>query len=129
MNTISWLGIPKYPNYVISSHGIIKNVKRGWTLKPRPNKRGILCVVLSHEGEKASFYLRRLVAEAFVPNPKPTKYFNVRLKDGDQTNCKADNIEWCTQSIACSLGNTGSNRYGVNPNLKPKPKKWTGKKK
>lgn len=38
--------------------------------------------------------VHRLVAECFVPNPKPRKYDMVFFKDGDLGNCKDSNLEW-----------------------------------
>lgn len=40
------------------------------------------------------FLVHRLVAECFVPNPKPKEYDMVFFKDGDVENCKASNLEW-----------------------------------
>jgi hypothetical protein len=43
-------------------------------------------------GKTTHRVLKRLVAEAFVPNPNGYKY--VRVKDGNTENCDADNLEW-----------------------------------
>ena len=40
------------------------------------------------------FLVHRLVAECFVPNPKPKEYDMVFFKDGDVGNCNASNLEW-----------------------------------
>ena len=40
------------------------------------------------------FLVHRLVAECFVPNPKPKEYNMVFFKDGDVGNCNASNLEW-----------------------------------
>lgn len=46
--------------------------------------------LLISNGEKLR--LRRLIAEAFVPNPNGYPY--VGVKDGNYLNCKADNLFW-----------------------------------
>ena len=51
-------------------------------------------VVLSKNGRQRGFSVHRLVAQAFVPNPHPRKFTIVYARDGDRTNCRADNLYW-----------------------------------
>ncbi len=71
--------------YVIGPYG--KILKAG-------NNKGYLFVTLSTPNGTQHKLLHRLVAEAFVPNP--TKLPQVHHKDEDKSNCKAYNLEWCT---------------------------------
>ena len=52
----------------------------GGTIKKELSGKGIL--------------IHRLVAECFVPNPKPEEYNMVFFKDRDVGNCRADNLVW-----------------------------------
>ena len=70
------------------------------------------------DGTKTKFYLvHRLVAIAFVHNPKPDEYNVVNHKDEDPSNNKADNLEWCTQKYNVNYG-TGKTRNGLKHSKK-----------
>lgn len=58
-----------------------------------PNKWGYSVV---HLGSGPQYFIHRLVAEAFIPNPdhKP----QVNHKDGCKSNNSAENLEWVTAS-------------------------------
>lgn len=57
-------------------------------------------VSMQISGKQKSFYVHRLVAEAFIPNPddKP----NVRHKDGNNTNNHVDNLKWTDRCVQAS---------------------------
>ena len=48
----------------------------------------------SDKKENKGYLIHRLVAECFVKNPYPKDYKYVYNKDGDPTNCKAENLVW-----------------------------------
>lgn len=90
-------------SYAVTKEGRVwsypKNTKGrshcGKFLKPSTNGKGYLRVFL---GDKNSGYRRyfvhRLVAEAFIPNPR--KKPQVNHKDRDKHNNAVSNLEWCT---------------------------------
>lgn len=61
-------------------------------LKLRADKDGYLLVNL----RKITFRVHRLVANAFIPNPK--NYTEVNHKNGNKQENFSDNLEWCTVS-------------------------------
>ena len=60
------------------------------------SKDGHLRVTLSNANEKKRFFVHRLVAEAFIPNPNNLPIIN--HKDENPLNNKVENLEWCTIS-------------------------------
>ncbi len=86
--------INEYSNYQINHNGDV--IRFGKKLKVRPSKNGYARVLLCKDGKAKDFYIHRLVAETFIPNPnnKPT----VNHKDGNKLNNTLSNLEWNTHS-------------------------------
>ena len=98
-----WKDIDKYPNYQVSTIGRVKRKKgvdsRGYMwqeriLKLTPDRNGYLGVFLSEGGTEKRFQVHRLVATAFIPNPRNVNIVN-HLDCNPQNNDVA-NLEWCT---------------------------------
>lgn len=85
--------IKDYPNYEVSSGGRVRNTKTGRVLRPSLNTGGYQHVGLPTNGKPKSHYIHRLVASAFIPNPENKR--TVNHIDGDKTNNRVDNLEWC----------------------------------
>ena len=108
-----WKNIPGVEDaYQVSNLGRIR--KRLRELKPYVNWDGYLRVdVTSKDGKKARVALHRLVALAFVPNPDNKPHVN--HLNGDRADCRAENLQWATnsenqrhrRSVMCSGGNSG----------------------
>ena len=102
MNDIEiWREIDGFPFYEVSNHGRVRSYKyrkkdEPWPLilHPATDKDGHLRLILSRKGHKKNFYVHRLVATAFIPNP--LKLPVVNHKDENPSNNRADNLEWCT---------------------------------
>lgn len=88
-----WVKIKDFPNYEISNLGNVRNSKMK-LLKPNPKQKGYLQVQLYYQNKKKRFSIHRLVAQAFIPNPK--NYSQVNHRDGVKTNNKVCNLEWCS---------------------------------
>ena len=102
--------IENYPNYTISDKGEIVNINTNKELKGYIRKDGYVVVTLAKEGKKYKYYLHRLVAETFIPNPN--KLPQVNRIDEDKTNNCVSNLEWITPKDNCNHG-TRNERQGL----------------
>lgn len=90
-----WKDIAEYESYYqVSDIGRVKRKDTGKILKNNI-RNGYEYVTLCVNGQRKKFYVHRLVAIAFIPNPN--LYEQVNHKDGNKSNNKVSNLEWCTQ--------------------------------
>lgn len=117
METIEeWKPVVGYEGkYEISSLGRVKSLKRTaknnhgvrtvpeCMMKIQKAVSGYCQVVLCQNGHNhKSQFIHRLVAQAFIPNPK--KYKEVNHKDEDKTNNCVSNLEWISHLSNCNYG-------------------------
>lgn len=86
--------------YQVSNLGRIKSLSYRNTgiskiLVPKINK-GYYEIGLYLNGIRKMFFVHRLVALTFIPNPNNLPQIN--HIDEDKTNNCVDNLEWCTQA-------------------------------
>lgn len=92
-----WKDIPN-THYQISSLGRIKNILNGRIKIPFDKNRTdyIRAILFDGKGVKKRYFVHRLVAEAFIPNPD--NKLQVNHIDGNKANNCVDNLEWVTGS-------------------------------
>lgn len=109
--------------YEVSSCGLVKSLSRKSVnkgsysghvnikeriLKQTTNRLGYKVLTLFKDGTRNFKIVHRMVAEAFVDNPK--KYLEVNHKDLNKSNNDYKNLEWCNR------------QYNVNHFYKSKSK-------
>ena len=84
------MGFSKFTmdDYEIMKDGRIFNKRFGRFVKPQLNNKGYGRVTLCGK----QFFVHRLVAEKYIPNPNNLPQVN--HKDGDKTNNSVENLEW-----------------------------------
>lgn len=89
-----WMEIEGERGYYVSNLGRVKNFNYRKTgnesvmKQSSDHKNKCMVVNIRH----TLYKVRRLVAQAFIPNPNG--YTDVAHKNGDFTDCRAENLEW-----------------------------------
>lgn len=103
-----WKDIKGYEGiYQVSNNGRIKSLERDKNNHSKKQKveakirknvlsKGYYLCLLSKNGKNKMMRVHRLVAEAFIPNPK--KHPIINHIDGNKLNNCVDNLEWCDYS-------------------------------
>jgi len=103
--------------YMASTFGRIKKLaritqrKNGYNLPQKEqilpqhdNGHGYLTVCISGCCKPSSYYVHRIIAATFVPNPDPEHKTQVNHIDEDKTNNHAENLEWVTPKENANYG-------------------------
>ena len=111
-----WKDIVGYENlYQVSNFGRVRSLnrtvwnhngyapKKGVVLVSRANATGHHTVNLSKNCKSKMFFVHRLVAFAFIPNPDNLPIIN--HKDENPSNNSVENLEWCTHKYNMNYGN------------------------
>lgn len=64
--------------------------------------RGYLLVTLCKNKKQTHFFVHRLVATAFIPNPDNLPVINHKSENKNENNI--ENLEWCTHNYNCNYG-------------------------
>lgn len=99
-----WKDIKGYEGlYQISNLGRLKSLPRKYKKryineeiikKPSKLPKGYLRIALAKNGTIKYFFIHRLVAQAFIPNPNNLPCVN--HKDCNTSNNSVNNLEWCS---------------------------------
>lgn len=68
-SSIKWKKVPGFPTFKISTIGDVVRIKDGYKMTKSFNC-GYHAVNLTKNGTTKRYFVHRLVAEAFIPNPK-----------------------------------------------------------
>lgn len=94
--------------YQVSSYGRVRTLGKGKTqkqekiLKTQTNKNGYVSISLYKDGKRQAFYIHRLVATMFIPNPNNLS--EVNHKSEAKTENHIENLEWCDKKYNMSYG-------------------------
>lgn len=90
--------------YLVSNEGRVYSKRSGKILKTHPSSKnkGYVSITLNYKGVKKTYLLHRLVAKLFLPNPH--NYPCIHHIDGNHSNNKVDNLEWCDYYYNLSYG-------------------------
>ena len=89
-----WKDIEGFEDYTIDEKGNIYSKRKRKYLKQTINKFGYCQVTLQKDKYKKMFSVHRLVAQAFIPNPKNKPQVN--HIDSNRQNNNVKNLEWVT---------------------------------
>lgn len=98
------LGFLGFPNYSVDTDGNVYSLKLGLQMKKIISHKGYECVKLCKDGNCKKFSVHRLVAIAFIPNPKPNEWTQVNHKNEIKSDNRVENLEWCDNSYNQSYG-------------------------
>lgn len=90
-----------YENYLIYDDGRVWSKYSNKFLKQQ-KKKGYYCVNLCNGANRKTVTVHRLVAKAFLPNPKVLPEIN--HKDENKLNNSVSNLEWCTRDYNQNYG-------------------------
>ena len=88
--------------YAVTSCGKVWSYINECFLKPKCEKNGYLRVSLYTAGKFKKYFIHRLVAEAYIPNPENLPQVN--HKDENKANNCLQNLEWCDQKYNHNYG-------------------------
>ena len=93
--------------YGVTSCGKIWSYRAKKFMKLQVNKKGYVCVNLKLNGQQSNQLIHRLVALAYLPNPR--KLPEINHKDENKLNNSVNNLEWCDRKYNINYG-TGMER-------------------
>ena len=112
-----WKNIIDNENYSVSNKGNVKNNKTNTLLNGSILEIGYHRVGLMYNRKVKQFFIHRLVAEAFIPNPENKKTVNHKSKN--RSDNRLENLEWATSLEQNIHKNIKNKNYTEHRNGKP----------
>lgn len=105
----NWRVVPDTNDKIyISDQGRIMSILRDERiLKTSQDRKGYSRITITIDGEKRTYKVHRLVAQAFIPNPDNLPQVN--HKDGNKGNNNVPNLEW--------ISNADNAKHAIDNNL------------
>lgn len=91
----SWKQVEGYPHLFVSNTGKVWTTIHSRYLRPHLTNRGYLRVPLVKNGRRKLAHLHRIVAEAFIPNPKGLT--DVDHINGNKLDNRVENLQWMSR--------------------------------
>jgi hypothetical protein len=89
-----WRRIGEFPNYSVSSNGLVRNDETGRLMVRHLNQRGIPNVGLTRTKMQYRRSVSVLVATAFITTARSLAFDTPINRDGDRLNCQVNNLAW-----------------------------------
>lgn len=103
-NTEVWKDIQGYEGlYQVSNLGRVKSLTKNVIMKQHLGRNGYFQLNLFKDHKHHPCDVHKLVAKAFIPNPKHLSCIN--HLDETKTNNNVNNLEWCSKSYNNSYNN------------------------
>ena len=112
----------QYNDYYVSKEGNVISTKKGYPKRLSTNNHnndGYGYITICNNDIKKKVFVHRLIAETFIENPNPNEFKVVNHINGDKSDNRVENLEYCSHSY--------NNRHAYslkvnNPNLTFKDK-------
>jgi len=96
---MDFIKINGYDNYSININGDVRNDITGLFKKKSFNGNGYYRMALNKNNITKQYFIHRLIAEHFIPNPDNKLY--VDHKDNNRLNNCIENLRWVSNSENC----------------------------
>lgn len=110
ITTEEWVAVDGFPGYSVNPLGQVRKDSTGRLLQVRVNQFGVPYVGLMRSWKQNIRSLPRLVANAFIPQPKP--WFDTPITlNGNRSDCRVENLVWRPREYAIHYNNQFEDRY------------------